>query len=126
LARRRRGPAAAVRGGRGGGRGAALHPGPTAVGEVLARRAGGGRRPGAGDRGDHGRRGAGALGGDAGGPGRAVPAGRAAAPGRGDGPPARPDRLPVPAGRGCVMKKTETTSTVLLKHHLKALKVPTV
>ena len=28
--------------------------------------------------------------------------------------------------RGWVMKKTETTSTVLLKHHLKALRLPTV
>src|SRR4051794_31626131 len=56
--------------------GAALHPGPAAVGEVLARRVDGGRRPGAGHRGDHGRRRPGAAGGDPGGPGRTVPAGR--------------------------------------------------
>src|SRR5439155_11229149 len=35
-------------------------------------------------------------------------------------------RLPVPAGRRWVVKKTETTGTVLLKRHLKALKLPTV
>ena len=39
---------------------------------------------------------------------------------------ARPVGLREPGGGGGVMKKLETKSTVLLKHHLKALKLPTM
>src|SRR5271156_200837 len=43
--------------------------------------------------------------------------------------PSRDDRcllLPSPAGRGDAMNKIDTKSTVLLKHHLKVLKLPTM
>src|SRR4029077_3461767 len=57
---------------------------------------------------------------------RTLPARRPAAS---DARPGRDDRrllLPSPAGGGDAMNKTDTKSTVLLKHHLKALKLPTM
>ena len=51
---------------------------------------------------------------------------RPAAPGRRPGRGHRPVGLPGPADGGGAMTKTETKSTVLLKHHLKALRLPTV
>ena len=41
-------------------------------------------------------------------------------------PGPRPLGLREPGGGGGAMKKAETKSTVLLKHHLKALKLPTM
>ena len=51
---------------------------------------------------------------------------RPAAPEAGGRAGARPGGLREPDGGGGAMKKLETKSTVLLKHHLKALKLPTM
>ena len=51
---------------------------------------------------------------------------RPAAPEAGRRPGPRPLGLREPDGGGGAMRKTETKSTVLLKHHLKALKLPTM
>src|SRR5262249_36148944 len=58
--------------------------------------------------------------------GRAVYPGRPAAPARGAGRPDRLGRVRGVAPGGDAMTKTDTKSTVLLKHHLKALRLPTV
>src|SRR5262249_35029211 len=51
---------------------------------------------------------------------------RAASPQAGGRPGPRPHGLREPVGGGGAMKKTETKSTGLLKHHLKALRLPTM
>src|SRR5262249_53830186 len=57
---------------------------------------------------------------------RAVLPRRPPAPEGGHCARARPDGLHEPRGGGGPVKKLETKSTVLLKHHLKALKLPTI
>ena len=57
---------------------------------------------------------------------RAIPARWSAAPGACAGRNDRRLLLPSPSGGGDAMNKTETKSAVLLKHHLKALKLPTM
>src|SRR3954453_5702569 len=58
--------------------------------------------------------------------GRAVLPRRPAPPEAGQRAGPRSDRLPEPEDGGAVMKKLETKSAILLKHHLKALKLPTM
>ena len=72
------------------------------------------------------RRGAADPGAPAGAAGGPVLPRRPAAPEAGGRPGPRPLGLREPDGGGGAMSKTETKSTVLLKHHLKALKLPTM
>ena len=85
-----------------------------------------GRRAGVGAGHGRRRRGAADPGAPAGAAGGPVLPRRPAAPEAGRRPGPRPLGLREPDGGGGAMRKTETKSTVLLKHHLKALKLPTM
>src|SRR4029450_1030630 len=101
---------------------AAVHPGPAAPGGGRPGGPDPGRRPAPGA----GRRRRRRRAADPGAPpraaGRPVLPRRAAAPEAGERAESRPERLLEPDGGGDAMKKLETKSMVLLKHHLKALR----